>query len=64
MRGDEIHVIKAWLVEPARMKAPGRQFCLSAQRRPLHRSTVNLALRNFCEKAKLTVAVHAPHPLC
>jgi hypothetical protein len=46
------------------MKAPGREFCLSAQRRPLHRSTVNLALRNFSEKAKLPVAVHAPHPLC
>jgi hypothetical protein len=44
------------------MKTPGREFCLRAQRRPLHRSTVNLALRNFCEKAKLTVTSMHPIP--
>ena len=43
------------------MKAPGRPFFLS-ERRPLHRSTVNLALRKYGEKAGLPVAVH-PHML-
>ena len=62
LREDEIRAIKAWLVERARMKAPGRSFFLSEQRKPLHRSTVNLALRKFGEKAKLPVAVH-PHML-
>jgi type 1 fimbriae regulatory protein FimB len=62
LRGAEIRAIKAWLVERARMKAPGRTFFLSEQRKPLHRSTVNLALRKFGEKAKLPVAVN-PHML-
>jgi type 1 fimbriae regulatory protein FimB len=62
LRGDEIRAIKAWLVERSRMKAPGRSFFLSEQRKPLHRSTVNLALRKYGEKAKLPVAVH-PHML-
>jgi type 1 fimbriae regulatory protein FimB len=62
LRGDEIRAIKAWLVERARMKPPGRAFFLSEQRKPLHRSTVNLALRKYGEKAKLPVAVH-PHML-
>ena len=66
LRGDEIRAIKAWLVERARMKAPGkrlgRTFFLSEQRKPLHRSTVNLLLRKYGEKAKLPVAVH-PHNL-
>lgn len=44
------------------MKAPGRSFFLSEQRKPLHRSTVILALRKYGEKAKLPVAVH-PHML-
>lgn len=66
LRGDEIRAIKAWLVERSRMKAPGkalgRSFFLSEQRKPLHRSTVNLALRKYGEKAKLPVAIH-PHML-
>jgi type 1 fimbriae regulatory protein FimB len=62
LRGDEIRAIKAWLVERARMKAPGRSFFLSEQRKPLHRSTVNLALRKYGEKARLPVSVH-PHML-
>ena len=44
LRGDEIRAIKAWLIERARMKAPGRSFFLSEQRKPLQRSTVNLLL--------------------
>lgn len=62
LRGDKIRGIKAWLVDRARMKAPGRSLFLSEQRKPLHRSTVNLALRKYGEKSKLSVAVH-PHML-
>jgi type 1 fimbriae regulatory protein FimB len=57
LRGVEIRAIKAWLVERSRMKAPERTFFLSEQRKPLHRSTVNLALRKYGEKARLPVAV-------
>jgi type 1 fimbriae regulatory protein FimB len=66
LRGDEIRSIKAWLVERSRMKAPGkelgRSYFLSERRRPLHRSTVNLLLHKYGEKARLPVAVH-PHML-
>jgi type 1 fimbriae regulatory protein FimB len=62
LRGDEIRAIKAWLVERVRMKAPGRSFFLSDQRKPLNRSTVNLLLRKYGEKARLPVAVY-PHML-
>ena len=62
LRVDKIRAIKAWLVERARMKAPGRSFFLSEQRRRLHRSTVNLLRRKYGEKARLPVAVH-PHML-
>ena len=62
LRVDKIRAIKAWLVERARMKAPGRSFFLSEQRKPLHCSTVNLLLRKYGEKARLPVAVH-PHML-
>jgi integrase len=62
LRGDEIRAIKAWLVERARMKAPVRSFFLSDQRKPLHRSTVNLLLHKYGEKARLPVAVN-PHML-
>ena len=66
LRGDEIRAIKAWLVMQARMKAPGkpsgRSFFLNEQRKPLHRSTVNLLLRKYGEKARMPVVVH-PHVL-
>jgi type 1 fimbriae regulatory protein FimB len=62
LRGDKIRAIKAWLVERARMKAPGRWFFLSEQRKPLHCSTVNLLLPMYGEKARLPVVVH-PHML-
>ena len=38
LRGDEIGANKAWLVERTRIKAPGRTFFLSEQRKPLPRS--------------------------
>ena len=62
LRGDKIRAIKAWLVERARMKAPGRTFFLSEKRKPLHCLTVNLLLPMYGEKARLPVAVH-PHML-
>jgi integrase len=62
LRGDKIRAIKAWLVERSGMKAPGRSFFLSEQRKPLHRSTVHLLLHKYGKKAKQTVAVH-PHIL-
>jgi type 1 fimbriae regulatory protein FimB len=62
LRGDKIRAIKAWLVERACVKAPGRSFFLSEQRKPLHCSTVNLLLPKYGEKARLPVAVH-PHML-
>lgn len=44
------------------MKASGRAFFLIEQRKPLHRSTANLLLNKYGEKARLPVAVH-PHML-
>src|SRR5271165_1918567 len=43
LRGDELRAIAAWLKERTRMKPTGRTFFVSEQRKPLHRSTVNLA---------------------
>ena len=40
----------------------GRSFYLSEQRKPLHRSTVNLLLHKYGEKALLSVAIN-PHIL-
>jgi type 1 fimbriae regulatory protein FimB len=40
----------------------GRSFFLNEQRKPLHRSTVNLLLHKNGAKARLPVAVH-PHML-
>jgi len=66
LRGDEIRAIKELLVERSHLKAPGKElgraFFLSEQLKPLHRSTVNLALRKCGEKARLPVTVH-PHML-
>jgi site-specific recombinase XerD len=40
----------------------GRSLSHCEQRKPLHRSTVNLLLHKYGEKARLHVAVH-PHML-
>src|ERR1022692_2724065 len=53
LRGDELRAIKAWLIERARMKPTGKAFFVSEQRQPLHRSTVNLALRKYSAAASL-----------
>jgi type 1 fimbriae regulatory protein FimB len=63
LRGDELRAISAWLKERARMKPAGKTFFVSEQRKPLHRSTVNLALRKYGALASLPLLAH-PHMLC
>jgi type 1 fimbriae regulatory protein FimB len=62
LRPDELRVIKGWLEERKRLKPTGTAFFVSEQRKPLHRSTVNYALKHYGELAGLPVAVH-PHML-
>jgi type 1 fimbriae regulatory protein FimB len=62
LRGDELRVIGAWLKQRARMKPSGKSFFVSEQRKPLHRSTVNLALRKYSKAAALPFLAH-PHML-
>src|SRR6202521_6402371 len=45
LRGDELRAVSAWLKERARMKPTGKTFFVSEQRKPLHRSTVNLLMK-------------------
>ena len=53
LRGDELRVINAWLKERARLNPAGRTIFISWQRKPLHRSTVNLALRKYSAVASV-----------
>jgi len=64
LRSDELRTISAWLKERARMKPPSsvRAFFISEQRKPLHRSTVNLLLRTYSAAASLPILAH-PHML-
>jgi type 1 fimbriae regulatory protein FimB len=62
LRGDELRAITAWLRERARMKPTGKTFFVSEQRKPLHRSTVNLALTKYSAAASLPLLAH-PHML-
>lgn len=62
LRGDELRAIGAWLKHRARMKPTGKTFFVSEQRRPLHRSTVNLLLDMCSEAAALPFSAH-PHML-
>jgi type 1 fimbriae regulatory protein FimB len=62
LRGDELKAIGAWLKQRARMKPTGKAFFVSEQRTPLHRSTVNLALKTYSKAAALPFLVH-PHML-
>jgi type 1 fimbriae regulatory protein FimB len=62
LRGDELRAIKAWLIDRARMKPTGKAFFVSEQRKPLHRSTVNLLLKSYSEAASLPLVAH-PHML-
>jgi len=62
LRADELRAIGAWLKQRARMKPTDRTFFISEQRKPLHRSTVNLALRKYSAAASLPLLAH-PHML-
>jgi len=62
LRGDELRAVKAWLIQRARMKPTGKAFFVSEQRKPLHRSTVNLALQKYSAAASLPLLAH-PHML-
>jgi type 1 fimbriae regulatory protein FimB len=62
LRGDELRVIKAWLVERARMKPGTNAFFISEWRRPLSRKTTWLMIRDYGRRAGLPVEAH-PHML-
>jgi type 1 fimbriae regulatory protein FimB len=62
LRADELRAIGAWLKERARMKPTGKTFFVSEQRKPLHRSTVNVAVRKYSAAASLPLLAH-PHML-
>jgi type 1 fimbriae regulatory protein FimB len=62
LRGEELRAIKAWLTERQKLKPPCPAFFVSEQLKPLHRSTVNYAIKNYGELAGLPVVVH-PHML-
>src|SRR5690348_18270680 len=62
LRGDELKAIGAWLRQRARMQPKCKTFFVSEQRKPLHRSTVNLLLRTCSKAAALPFSAH-PHML-
>ena len=62
LRGDELRVIKAWLVERARMKPETGAFFISERRSPLSRKTAWLMIRDYGRLAGLSVEAH-PHML-
>jgi type 1 fimbriae regulatory protein FimB len=62
LRDDELRAIAGWLKERGRAKPTGKIFFVSEQRRPLHRSTVNLLLQKYSDVAGLPVRAH-PHML-
>jgi type 1 fimbriae regulatory protein FimB len=62
LRLDEIRAIKAWLKVRAQMKPPAtvKTLFISEQRKPLHRSTINLLLKTASAAASLPFSAH-PH---
>jgi type 1 fimbriae regulatory protein FimB len=62
LRADELRAISAWLKDHARMKPTGRAFFVSKQRKPFHRSSVNLLLQKYSAAASLPLRAH-PHML-
>jgi type 1 fimbriae regulatory protein FimB len=62
LRAPEVRAIRAWLAERARMKATGKAFFVSQQRKPLDRRNVWLAIRKYGELAGLELSAH-PHQL-
>lgn len=62
LRGNELRAITIWLKERSRIQPAGKTFFVSEQRKPLHRSTINLLLRKYSDTARLAVRAH-PHML-
>ena len=62
LRPDEIRAIKGWLIQRARLKPEGESFFVSERRSPLSRKTAWLAIRDYGEKAELSLPAH-PHML-
>jgi type 1 fimbriae regulatory protein FimB len=62
LRSDELRAVSAWLKERARMKPTGKAFFVSEQRKPMHRSTVNLLMETYSKAASLPLLAH-PHML-
>jgi type 1 fimbriae regulatory protein FimB len=59
---DELRAITTWLKERSRIEPTGKAFFVSEQRKPLHKSTVNLWLQKYSDAAGLSVRAH-PHML-
>jgi len=62
LRSDELRTIKTWLAIRAKMKPDTDAFFISERRRPLSRKTAWLMIRDYGEKADLSVEAH-PHML-
>ena len=62
LRPDELRAINAWLKVRAKLKPASSRFFISAHRKPLHRSTVNLLLETCSAAASLPFTAH-PHML-
>ncbi|WP_353737595.1 MULTISPECIES: tyrosine-type recombinase/integrase [unclassified Microcystis] len=49
LRGDELRAIQKWLSVRGKLKPESKAFFVSEQKKPLHRSTVNLSRwKSFC----------------
>jgi type 1 fimbriae regulatory protein FimB len=62
LRADELRAIAAWLKIRVKLKPASSRFFISAHRKPLHRSTVNLLLETCSAAASLPFVAH-PHML-
>ena len=58
LRADELRVIKAWLIERAKMKPAGKAFFVSQRRTALSRKRAWAAIRNYGELAGLPLPSH------
>ena len=62
LRVDELRAIKAWLGDRKKKAPETDAFFISERRTPLSRKTTWVAIRDYGEKAGLSVAAH-PHML-
>jgi type 1 fimbriae regulatory protein FimB len=58
LRGDELRAIGVWLRERARLKPGGKSLFVSQRRKPLHRSSANLALKTYSKLVTLPFSAH------